>query len=105
MPYNDATTVSEVLTNFNGPNYHGILHAASPTETPLFTLISGAQGGPGNGAVVVGEARNFEWQTFDLRTPSASRQRKDAADAPSPQERERTNVYNTIQTHTDSYEV
>lgn len=105
MPYSDATTVSEVLTNFNGPNFHGILHKASPEETPFFTLISGAQGGPGNGAVQVGDARTFEWQTAALRTPSATRQLVDAADAPSPQNRKRLNVYNVIQTHTDTYEV
>lgn len=109
MPYNGALTVADVLTNFNGPNYHGLLHKASPEETPFKALINGIQADTGGGSVIVGDMtgrhREFEWQFYSLREPSATRQRIDGFKHLSAENRIREQVKNVIQTHTESYEV
>jgi len=109
MPYNGANTVNDVLTNFNGPNYHGLLHKSSPEETPFKSLIMGVQADTGGGSVIVGDmtgrAREFEWQFYSLREPSATRQRVDGFKNLSAENRIRESVSNIIQTHTESYEV
>ena len=91
-------TVSEVLTNFNSGNYHGRLHSLTPDDTPFSTLLGGFAAGGGQ----VAFARTFEWQTYDLRGASASAQIADNADAPSAENRRRDNVFNVLQTHTET---
>lgn len=110
MPaFDDSVTVADVLTSYNGPNYHGILHKASPEESPFKSLIIGAQGGLGAGAVLIGDMsgrhREFEWSFYSLRTPSATRQRVDGFKTLSAEARKREQVKNVLQTHTESYEV
>lgn len=109
-PFDNGTlTVSGVLTNFNGPNFHGILHKASPEDSPFKSLIVGAQGGVGAGRVLIGDMtgrhREFEWQYYNLREPSATRQRTDGFKNLSAEARKREFIKNVIQTHTESYEV
>ena len=91
-------TVSEVLTNFNSGNYHGRLHALTPEDTPFATLLGGFA--PGGGQVAF--ARTFEWQTYDLRAASPTAQVADNADAPAAENRRRDNVFNVLQTHTET---
>lgn len=91
-------TVEALLTNFNSGNYHGRLHYLTPEDTPFATMLGGFA--PGGGQVA--NARTFEWQTTDLRAGSATAQVADAADAPGPENRRRENVFNVIETHTDT---
>lgn len=77
-------------TTFNEPNYHGELFALSPTETPLLSMAGGIGGGKQT------TSNEFEWQTYDLRDP-AIRPRLEGADAPTAEERVRSNVKNIVQ--------
>jgi hypothetical protein len=77
-------------TTFNEPNYHGELFALTPTETPLLSMAGGLGGGKQT------TSNEFEWQTYDLRDPSI-RTRLEGADAPTAEERTRTNVKNIVQ--------
>jgi hypothetical protein len=77
-------------TTFNLPNYHGELFSLSPTETPFLSMA----GGIGGGKQV--SSTEFEWQTVDLRDPSI-RTRIEGADAPTAEERVRSNVKNVVQ--------
>lgn len=79
-------------TTYNLPNYTGILHQLSPSATPLFSAIGGLNGG---GQTTSPE---FEWQTFDLRSPSQNTQ-VEGATAPTAAERVRANVANVTQIH------
>lgn len=84
--------ISALGTNYNLPNYTGILHALTPTETPFFSAIGGLTGGRQT------TSTEFEWQTYDLRTatqPSAL----EGADAPTLTGRVRANVTNVVQIH------
>lgn len=94
-------TVNEVLTNFNSGNYHGRLHALTPTDTPFSTLLGGFARERFDGGQIA-FARTFEWETFDLRATSSTRQRVDKADAPSAENRRRANVTNVLETHTET---
>ncbi|MDR7189775.1 hypothetical protein J2Y46_002601 [Microbacterium sp. BE35] len=79
-------------TTYNLPNFTGILHQLSPSATPLFSAIGGLNGG---GQTTSPE---FEWETFDLRTPGQNTQ-VEGATAPSPVARVRANVTNVTQIH------
>lgn len=83
-------TVSGLGTTFNLPNFHGELIAITPTDTPLLS----AAGGIGGGAST--SSTRFEWQTEDLRAPEI-RARLEGADAPTAEERSRSNVDNVVQ--------
>lgn len=85
------STVSGLGTTFNLPNYHGELIAITPTDTPLLSLSGGLAGG---GQQTSSTA--FEWQTEDLRDPEI-RARLEGADAPTSEERARSNVENVVQ--------
>lgn len=83
-------TVSGLGTTFNLPNYHGELISITPSDTPLLS----AAGGIGGGAST--SSTRFEWQTEDLRAPDI-RARLEGADAPTAEERSRSNVDNVVQ--------
>ena len=77
-------------TTFNLPNYAGELFAITPTDTPLLSAAGGIGGGKQT------DSTEFEWQTYDLRDPD-SRPRLEGADAPTAEERVRSNVRNVVQ--------
>lgn len=79
-------------TTYNLPNYTGILHQLSPAATPVFSAIGGLNGG---GQTTSPE---FEWETFDLRSPGQNTQ-VEGATAPTAVARVRSNVTNVTQIH------
>lgn len=83
-------TVTGIGTTFNLPNYHGELISITPTDTPLLSLSGGIGGGKQSTSTA------FEWQTEDLRDPEI-RARLEGADAPTAEERSRSNVRNVAQ--------
>jgi hypothetical protein len=84
------STVSGLGTTFNLPNYPGELIQISPTDTPLLSLAGGIGGGKET------KSTTFGWQTEDLRDPTIAA-RLEGADAPSSEERARSNVENVCQ--------
>lgn len=84
------STITEMGTTFNLPNYHGELMSITPTETPLLS----AAGGLGSGKQT--KAKTFEWQQEELRAPD-SRPRLEGAAAPDPEGVARENVENVVQ--------
>jgi hypothetical protein len=85
-------------TTFNLPNYVGELFAVTPTETPFLSAIGGLTGGE---AAV---ASLFQWQGYDLRDASATRQRVEGANAPTAEARVRFNVNNVVEIHQEAVE-
>lgn len=85
-------------TNYNLPNYTGVLYGITPQDTPFFSAIGGLNGG---GQVTSTEA---EWQTYDLRNPSQPAILEGAA-APTAQERARSNVTNVVQIHQEKISI
>ncbi len=77
-------------TTFNLPNYTGELFALTPAATPFLSAIGGLTGGAQT------DAAQFEWQTYDLATPSTAGALEGAA-APTAKERVRANVRNVAQ--------
>lgn len=77
-------------TTFNLPNYHGELISITPADTPLLSAAGGLSGGNETTSVA------FEWQTEDLRAPD-NRARLEGADAPTAEERVRSNLENVVQ--------
>jgi hypothetical protein len=90
--------ISGLGTNYNLPNYTGILYALTPAETPFFSAIGGLTGG--------GQSTDtqFEWQTFDLRN-AAQPEVLEGATAPTAQGRARGNVTNVVQIHQEKVSV
>lgn len=84
--------ISALGTNYNLPNYTGILHALTPADTPLFSAIGGLTGGRQT------TSTEFEWQTYDLRDASQPAI-VEGADAPTLTGRVRANVTNVVQIH------
>lgn len=80
-------------TTFNLPNYVGELFLLSPQDTPLLSSIGGLTGGKAADSVY------FPWETYDLRDPDDERQRKEGADAPTPENRLRGTEYNLCEIH------
>lgn len=80
------------------PNYHGVLLALTPEDTPFTTAIGGLTGGER------AEATEFEWQTYDLRA-AAQNTKVEGADAPTAEERVRANVTNVAQIHQEAVDV
>lgn len=83
-------------TTFNLPNYVGELFEITPTDTPFLSAIGGLTGGKEVHSTI------FQWQVADLRDASASRQRLEGADAPTAEERTRTNVTNVLEIHQEA---
>lgn len=84
--------ISELGTNYNLPNYTGILHALTPADTPFFSAIGGLTGGRQT------TSTEFEWQTYDLRA-AAQPEVVEGAAAPTLTGRVRANVTNVVQIH------
>jgi hypothetical protein len=84
--------ITALGTNYNLPNYTGILHALTPADVPLFSAIGGLTGGGQT------TSTEFEWQTYDLRDPSQPAA-VEGADAPTLTGRVRANVTNVAQIH------
>ncbi|MFG3340538.1 DUF5309 family protein [Glycomyces sp. NPDC048151] len=86
-------------TTFNLPNYVGELFAITPTDTPFLSAIGGLTGGESVNHTL------FQWQGYDLRDASATRQRLEGANAPTAEERTRSNVVNVVEIHQEAVEV
>ena len=86
-------------TTFNLPNFVGELYGITPEDTPLLSAIGGLTGGKET------TDKRFEWSFYDLRAASATRQRVEGANAPSPEERVRSNAYNVVEIHQEAVEI
>lgn len=75
---------------FDLPNFVGELFNQSTEDTPFLSAIGGLTGGE------VVNAKRFEWETYDLRDPSA-RYRLEGAAAPTAEQRVRANASNVLQ--------
>lgn len=95
-------TVSAIGTNFNLPNYHGRVHALTPSDTPFTTALMGTS--VGGGQVEISQSRTFEWQTSDLRSAGQNTV-VDADRAGTGEHRSRQNVFNVLQTHREDVDV
>lgn len=84
--------ISALGTNYNLPNYTGILHALTPADVPFFSAIGGLTGGGQT------TSTEFEWQTYDLRDATQPAI-VEGADAPTLTGRVRANVTNVAQIH------
>ncbi len=85
-------------TNYNLPNYTGILYGLTPSSTPFFSAIGGLTGGKQT------TSTEFEWATFDLRE-AGQNTAVEGATAPTAQERVRANVTNVAQIHLEKVSV
>lgn len=85
-------------TTFALPNYVGELFAVTPTDTPFLSAIGGLSGGERVTHSL------FQWQGYDLRDASATRQRLEGANAPTAEARVRFNVNNVVEIHQEAIE-
>lgn len=86
------TGITALGTTYNLPNYTGILHLLTPTDTPFFSAIGGLTGG---GQTTDTE---FEWGVYDLRT-AGQNVSLEGQDAPTDQNRVRATAKNVTQIH------
>lgn len=87
-------------TTFNLPNYTGDLFSISPEETPFLSAIGGLTGGrPTTGTTM------FEWQYYDLRDASSTRQQVEGAPAPNGESRVRGTAFNVVEIHQEAVEL
>ncbi|MEU9405040.1 DUF5309 family protein [Streptomyces sp. NPDC048281] len=93
-----AGSITALGTTYNLPNYTGILHQLTPDDTPFFSAIGGLTGGGQT------TAKEFEWQTFDLRSAGQNTS-LEGQDAPTAQERVRGSVDNITQIHHETVAV
>ncbi|QDY06158.1 hypothetical protein FJK98_02430 [Micromonospora sp. HM134] len=84
--------ITALGTTYNLPNYTGILHLLTPTDTPFFSAIGGLTGG---GQTTDTE---FEWGVYDLRT-AGQNVALEGQDAPTDQNRVRASQKNVVQVH------
>ena len=90
--------ITALGTTYNLPNYTGILHLLTPSDTPFFSAIGGLTGG---GQTTDTE---FEWGTYDLRA-AGQNVSLEGQDAPTPQERVRATAKNVTQIHHEAVAV
>jgi hypothetical protein len=90
--------ISGLGTTYELPNYTGALFQLTPSDTPFFSAIGGLTGGQQT------TDTQFEWQGFDLRD-AGQPAIVEGADAPTAQERVRTNFTNVVQIHQDTVAV
>lgn len=90
--------ITALGTTYNLPNYTGILHLLTPSDTPFFSAIGGLTGG---GQTTDTE---FEWGTYDLRA-AGQNVSLEGQDAPTPQERVRGTAKNVTQIHHEAVAV
>lgn len=88
--------IAGLSTTYNTPNYVGELYAVTPADTPFLSAIGGLTGGESTNST------EFEWQTSDLRDPSAERQRLEGADAPPADTRVRGVGRNVVEIHQEA---
>ena len=88
--------ISGLGTTFNLPNYTGVLYGLTPADTPFFSAIGGLTGGEET------FTKDFEWSFYDLRDASATAQRLEGADAPTSEERVRSNADNVTEIHQET---
>lgn len=93
-----AGAVTGVGTTYGLPNFHGELYSLSPEDTPFLSALGGVTGGNQT------DATEFEWQSYDLRTPS-QRARLEGATAPTAEARVRANVRNVCEIHQEKVSV
>ncbi|MET9479874.1 DUF5309 family protein [Streptomyces sp. NPDC006638] len=93
-----AGSITALGTTYNLPNYTGVLHQLTPDDTPFFSTIGGLTGGGQT------TAKEFEWQTFDLRS-AGQNTALEGQDAPAAQERVRGSVDNITQIHHETIAV
>lgn len=90
-----------VGSNWNLPNFIGELYTASPTNTPMLSLVGGA----GRGKIT----KNFDFPTavqYNLRAPAQTVVSEAASvAAPAPTSIARAQVINTTQIHQESIRV
>jgi hypothetical protein len=86
--------VTALGTTYNLPNFTGILHQLTPSDTKFFSMIGGLTGGGQS------TATEFEWETFDLRN-AGQNTKLEGAD-PTDEERVRAGVNNITQIHQES---
>ncbi|MGW6739718.1 SU10 major capsid protein [Streptomyces sp. NPDC055025] len=87
--------ITALGTTYNLPNYTGILHQLTPSDTPFFSAIGGLTGGGQTNAI------EFEWQAYDLRA-AGQNVALEGADAPTDSGRVRANVSNICQVHQET---
>jgi hypothetical protein len=86
-------------TTFNLPNFVGELFLITPSDTPLLSAIGGLTGGESV------QAKLFEWEFYDLRSPDGERQALEGANAPTPEARVRAYAHNVLEIHQEAVEV
>lgn len=86
--------VTALGTTYNLPNYTGILHQLTPSDTPFFSAIGGLTGGGQT------TSTEFEWQVYDLRA-AGQNTRVEGAE-PTDENRVRASVTNVVQIHQES---
>ena len=86
-------------TTFNLPTFVGELFLITPSDTPLLSAIGGLTGGKEVSAKI------FEWEFYDLRTASSTRQGLEGANAPTPEGRVRAYGHNVLEIHQEAVEV
>lgn len=91
--------ISGLGTTFNLPNFVGELFAVGRQDHPFLSAIGGLTGGDSTTATL------FQWQQYDLRDPSASRNRLEGADAPAANARVRANVTNVVEVHQEAVSI
>lgn len=94
-----TAAVSGTGTTFNLPNYAGELIALTPEEAPLLSMA----GGLFNYETTT--SAEFQWSTYDLRDASDTRQRAEAGDSPTAEERARATIKNVVELHTESVKI
>jgi hypothetical protein len=85
-------------TTYNLPNYVGELFEVTPTDTPFLSAIGGLTGGKS------ANATEFQWQSYDLRN-AGQNTKIEGADAPTAEERVRSNITNVVQIHQEAIDV
>lgn len=90
--------ITALGTTYSLPNYGGILHMLSPSETKFFSAIGGLNAGGQT------TSTEFEWQTVDLRN-AGQNVALEGADAPAAQNRVRGNVTNLTEIHQEQVAV
>lgn len=83
---------------FDLPNFVGELFQVGRNDFPFLSAIGGLTGGK------QANAKEFEWQYWDLRSP-ANRYNLEGADAPTAKERVRANASNVLQIVQEAVEV
>jgi hypothetical protein len=91
-------TVTGLGTNYNLPNYTGVLIGITPAETPILSATGGLTGGGQT------TSTSFEWSTYDLRN-AGQNVAVEGASAPTAQQRSRSNVSNVVQVHQEKVAV